>query len=110
MIDLIADARAMIASAPDVEQVVYRPHGGSTRAIDAIVDRDPPDSAGQVGASAPLVQVTVVNDATYGIASSEIDTGRDKIEVSDRHGKTATSRPIGRIVEHDAGVLVLEVR
>ena len=93
------------------ETVTYRPRTGDARSITAIVERGgPADLAPAAGGVAPLLRVRVANDSTTGISSDEIDTGGDRIDVAHRVGVAATTRPIVRIIEHDAASLLLELR
>lgn len=89
------------------ESVTYNPFGGTSRGIQAIVER--PDAEIHGNARTPVAIITVLNDATDGIASSEINVGKDTITVAPRFGKTADARPIIRIVEHNAVIVKLEV-
>lgn len=92
------------------ESVVYRPRTGAARTIRAIVDRQSyaaiPGLSQGIG---PNVTVHVLNSATLGISSTELDTGGDKMDVALRLGKTAETRVIARLVGHDAGMLDLEL-
>jgi hypothetical protein len=91
------------------ETVTYRPAHGRPRSIRAIVDRDAPSMFGDVGVT-PTIRVTVANDSATGISSRNVRTGSDQIDVSERSGEAAVSRKITRIVSHDEGMMVLEVR
>lgn len=117
--DLTADAPRFIAEFG--ENCVYVPGQGDARNIRAVIDRDPPAVINEATGKTltPFAVIHVVNSAdeqtvgslTFaGIASSEIDTGRDKVTYAARIGKTATSRPIKQIAESDAGILTLELR
>lgn len=90
------------------ETVVYRKANGTTRTIRAFVERAPAEPYGN--AAAAVISCQVINSATLGIASTEINTGTDSIEVAERAGLAAVARRIHRIVEHNAAVLKLEVR
>lgn len=88
------------------EAVTYKPNGGGSRSIDAIVNRNPPaaSEAASQGLIAPgRMLLTVENDATSGISTDEIDTGGDKVTVALRVGGTATDRPITQLVNDDGG-------
>lgn len=91
------------------EWVIYRPLNGIPRSVKAIVDRSPPESMSPHGL-APRMTVMVANDPSDGISSREIDTGGDMIDVADRVGCDATSRPIAQITSHDEGFITVEVR
>jgi hypothetical protein len=91
------------------ESATYKPAGGGSRSIQAIIDRD--DAAALVGlANSPLLIVRVKNSTTEGISASEIDTGGDKINLVVRLGETAQDRNITRILSQDQGMLELETR
>ena len=94
-----------------VETVVYTPAGGRPRSIDAVVNREPiaakPETPRGV---APRIEVTVRNDVTLGISSSEIDLGGDTVTLARRIGETAAARPVRRIVGQDAGAMTVELR
>lgn len=115
--NMIADAKRMI-DAFDPETLVYRPGTGAARNVKALVDREPPAGTPEVGqAISKAIRIAVVNQATDagddtygGISATEIDTGRDRIDVARRVGQTAVSRPFGAMVEQDGGMLNLEVR
>ena len=93
------------------EPVTYYPSGGGSRAIAADIIRDPPVRfEGTSRAYAPFMVVSVANDATTGISSSEIDKGGDKIDLPVKKGEIAQKRPLVQILTQDAGMLRLEVR
>lgn len=97
------------------ETVTYIPHrffGEALRAdreIQAVVIRDR-YIINTDGFRIPIWEVHVYNNSTDGIASDEIDTGGDMIELPPRDGKEAESRTITDIVSQDHGMLVLECR
>jgi len=95
------------------ESIVYLPAGGvgGRRPILAIVDRE--GQAGLPGVSrgnSPKTTITVANDSTTGISSSEIDTANDKAELALREGDPVYPHIITKIISEDAGMLTLEVR
>ena len=104
------DAAAMIDDFG--ESVVYRPRAGGTRTITAIVSRNQPGVMAETpnGSLMPENVVAVLNDSTRGIASTEIDTGGDQIDIVPRVGQSAVTKSIVRICDHDAAMLWLEVR
>jgi len=81
------------------------------RQITALVSRQPVDDLGDapVG-TAPRLTVNVRNNSTYGISSSEIDLGSDKVSVPVRIGEAAQERKLTKVISQDAGMLVLELR
>lgn len=110
-----ADGAAFIdADAMGGESVTYTKTDGTTRTITVIVDRRPPaksDSMGQI--ITPMALVHVRNDATYGIAASEVDVGGDTITLAMRPGATAVAHQIqwaDGSPQIDAGMLTFEIR
>ena len=93
------------------ESVTYKPAGGGTRDIVAIVIRESAvDMPGMDYISSPMIQVIVKNDSTEGITASEIDTGGDVISLAIRQGEAAQDRRINTISANDAISLTLEVQ
>lgn len=93
------------------EPIKYLPAGGGSRDITAIVDREPPaELEGMPGAHASRLVIGVANDSTDGISSSEINTGKDKAELTVRINETAVQKLITKIISQDAGMMKLEVR
>ena len=93
------------------EDVTYWPRAGGSRAIKAIVSRQTPEQLpGEARAHGMTITVTVENNATSGISSSEVDTGGDKIELARRIGETPIKRAINKILNQDAGMMELELR
>jgi hypothetical protein len=86
------------------ESVTYRPAAGGTRAITAIVTTDAASIAGLVeDVSQVKCVIKVLNNATTGIASSELNCGGDKIDAVLRNGDTADTLAIKLLVNDDAG-------
>jgi hypothetical protein len=85
--------------------------GEDGREILAIVERLEPSEieSAPFGHSVRL-EVSVKNNSTGGIASSEINLGFDKIKIADRIGETALLRRITNIIRQDKGMLRLELR
>ena len=93
------------------ETIVYKPRGGGSRSIEAVVTRAGAEGLGGAPAgNAPLSNILVKNDSTEGISSSEIDTGGDKVTIAHRIGDTAQDRRITNIIGQDCGMMTLEVR
>jgi len=81
------------------------------RQISALVNRQPAEGLGDMPeGTAPRLTINVRNDAAYGIYSSEIDLGRDKVSVPVRLGEAAQERKLSKILSQDAGMMVLELR
>lgn len=92
------------------ETVVYYPGDGYPRIVNAVIQRSPPSKIGDINAPVYDAAVIVRNDATYGISSTEINLGKDRIAYAERYGKAAITRSVTRIVEHDRHMMTLEVR
>jgi len=93
------------------ETVVYYPSGRLQRTILAIVTRQDNEKLPDLPhGRGPNITIAVANNSTIGIASSEIDTGLDQIELAVRIGQVKQNRPFARIIAQDAGFLKLEVR
>ena len=93
------------------EPIKYLPAGGGSRDITAIVDREPPaELEGMPGAHASRLVISVANDSTDGISSSEINISKDKAELTVRINETAVQKLITKIISQDAGMMKLEVR
>ena len=93
------------------EPITYLPKGGGRRSINAIVERNPPaifDAAGN--AVLPTITFRVFNSCRSGIASNEIDTGRDEIEMPLKVGDTVPKRfSIMTMLAQDSGVTHLAI-
>lgn len=106
-----SDATTVFVNSSDfAEAVTYVPSSGSTRSINAVVIRQTVAQVPEGGFDTPVFEVHVANSSTSGISSSEINVGADAISMPVRIGDTATNRTIVRLVDHDAGMLVLECR
>src|SRR5688572_23603326 len=88
--DVLKDDMQRAFCDPDIfgESVIYTKKSGTARTINAVVDRFPPQ-IGEGGMTAPSFIITVTNDATSGISSSEVDYGGDTITVAQRIGGVA---------------------
>jgi hypothetical protein len=93
------------------EPITYRPRAGGTRPIDAIVEREPPaiyDASGN--AIMPKAVIRVYNSCRSGIASNEVDTGGDEIEMPLKIGDALPKRMSVMVMQsQDSGVTVLAV-
>ena len=93
------------------ESVTYYPKAGGSRAITAVVTREQPAQVdGAPYGHTPKLSVQVINSATTGISSAEINTGGDEICIAVRAGETAERRRITKIVSMDHGMMELELR
>lgn len=94
------------------EPVTYWPRGENAgRVIEkAIVIRSPRSRIAESGNLAPHAEIKVYDDASRGIAASEIDTGGDEIEFSFEVGKAPTKHRITRRISISGGIVHLEVR
>jgi hypothetical protein len=87
------------------------PRGGGRRSIGAIVERNPPavfDASGN--AVMPTATIRVYNSCRSGIASSEVDTGKDEIEMVLKIGETIPKRfSLMTLLSQDSGVTHLAI-
>ena len=111
-----ADATLVFCQLDDfAETVTYRPHrffgeeARPDRTISAVVIRESETVLSEDGDTiVPVWEVHVANSVTLGIASEEIDTGRDQILLPPRDNETAEVRTIVRILSQDLGMLTLQ--
>ena len=101
-------AMAAFAAGGDTETVTYRPARGTAREIQALVDRSGREE--RTGAATPGFELTVLNDATHGVAAGELDSGGDVIEVAEQPGGAAIRRRVVQVIERDAEFLKVHVR
>ena len=91
------------------ESVTYYAGGtGAGRAVSALIERDVQVITDE-GVPALQTFITVTNDATIGISSTEIDTGRDKVSFSLRIGESPQIRQIATVASTDNGRVRFEV-
>ena len=93
---------------PGCDRVTYMPRSGTNRQILAVVTRNQAEQMpGVDGGNLPAFEILVENDSTNGIASDELDTGGDKIEL----GKRVFNRPViirlTELLNHDAGMCLI---
>ena len=83
----------------------------SQRSIKGIVDREPGETVSSSGDVVSYrILVEVANDATTGIAMSELDEGSNLIELYYREGDTTmTKLPVIQLIDAVGGVLRLKV-
>lgn len=101
--DTLSAAAGNFFLLPGFEMVTYYPATGDSRQISAVVTR--PES-GRI----PEINLLVLNSETEGISSELIDTGGDKIECAKRVGETPKKMRITKILNQDAGLLLLEAK
>lgn len=96
---------------PGAEYVTYFPITGASRRIQAVVKRPGPEQMdGLSGGQIEVMEVLVKNSSKNGIASDEVNTGGDKLEISLRDGKIPVKTPrITEILSQDAGMIKLKV-
>ena len=82
---------------PGTEYVTYFPASGAARRMQAVIFR-----SGEA-------EVLVKNSADGGIASTEVNTGGDKMELDLRAGKRPVTERITEIIDQDAGMMRLKV-
>jgi hypothetical protein len=109
--ETLAAAAATFMLLPGAEWIDYLPASGSKRRIQAVITRAGPESIGEFdGGSRPVFEILVINDSTDGVSSDELDTGGDKFEVAYNVNEIPRLVRILRLVNHDAGHLLLEVQ
>ena len=93
------------------ESITYLPYGGGARVISAIIDREPPAIFNPSGdAVLPKFVLRVRNSCKTGIASNEIDTGKDELEFIKQIGEAVPTRfSIAQMVSQDSGVTQIAV-
>ena len=93
------------------EPIKYVPSGGGKRSIAAIIERNPPaifDASGN--AVMPTATIRVYNSCRSGIASQELDTGKDEIEMLGKIGEQVPKRfSVMTLLAQDSGVTHLAV-
>lgn len=83
----------------------YNRDGDPVRNVSALVERGTPEIMAETGdVTTQAVIVRVDNDATTGIASTEIDTGGDEISVALNEGDTAQRRQVARVLSTHGGM------
>lgn len=102
---------------PGAEAVVILLADGTTRTVNAIVDRDPPEVIDGTGRSVrPTMTITLPNSSTTGLALSEADAhGKVKVRVAQRIGGATEDFPLrvpkpGTGPWQDAGMLTFDLR
>jgi hypothetical protein len=111
------DAAMFVTTSDFGESITYVPHryfgeeARSSRTINAVVEREQiAVLTDDVETVAPMFVVHVANNVTTGIASDEIDLGRDRLSFPKRDGTTAETFTILHLRSQDNGMLVLECR
>lgn len=108
---MLAAESAIFIDNLGAEAITYLPAAGGSRAIDALINREQPAETGDAPQGhAPLLTIVVINSATTGISSDEVDCGGDKVNLPVRLGETAQQRRITGIISQDSGMVKLEVR
>lgn len=93
------------------ETVTYHPRKGSPRSMSAVVVRELPQGMPfDPRAVRHVYEVHVANDATTGIDVTALDTGGDTFTVKQRLGGDDVKVAVMRLLQHDDGMLALEVR
>lgn len=106
-LELSADSFFLL---PDTETITYFPASGSSRQIKAVVDRPGPEQIGDFsGVQRDSIEILVRNSSAYGIASTEVDTGGDKVQIGIRVNRRPIMMRIVEILGQDAGMVNLKV-
>ena len=106
-LELSADAFFLL---PGSEYVTYFPASGASRKIRAVVNRPGPERIAEIGGGREVSEVLVKNSGDDGIASTEVDTGGDKIQMAARAGRVPVLMRITRVISQDAGMIKLKVQ
>lgn len=93
------------------EPAVYYPRSGVARPIVVVADRRGRDTAGEVrGVDARRILVQAIDRAADGIASTEIDTGGDEVEIGWRSDTdTPAKHRIVEVLDTGSGMVTLEL-
>lgn len=95
---------------PDTETITYFPVSGASRQIKAVVDRPGPEALGDLsGGQRENIEILVKNNGTDGIASTDVDTGGDKVQIGIRGNRRPIMMRITEILGQDAGMMKLKV-
>lgn len=91
------------------EPVVYYFAGGGSRSVNAIIERNPPAIFDQAGNPMQIdITIRVRRHATAGVLSSEVNRGRDYIDLKRHVDDAATTRfTVVRKLSDDGGVVTL---
>jgi hypothetical protein len=90
------------------ETVVYYPRDKSgSRVIRAMVERDIPEEIPGTEIVSQSIVIRVKNDSRDGIASEEVNTGGDTVEVPIRLGQKGELRRIARVISDSNGLVRL---
>lgn len=98
---------------PFGEWVYYHPSGGTPRRIKASVTRNPPEAIQSIPGDSPAVPLAILvvqNDFPAGIALTELNLRKDKVEYEVRLGEDPSEHTITELLGQDAAALTLEVR
>ena len=106
--DLIIESILADDDASPAEEITYTPATGTARTVRALVLRR--QTADYGNSVAPVLSVSVANDATSGISSTEINVGSDTITVAERPGATAVARNMGRLLTINSAYMTIELR
>jgi len=106
-LELSADSFFLL---PGTEYVTYFPGAGGSRRILAVINRPGPEQMDDLsGGQREVNEVLVKNNSVDGIASTEVDTGGDKMQVGIRDGTRPVMARIVEILSQDAGMMRLKV-
>ena len=106
-LELSADSFFLL---PGAGYVTYFPATGDPRRIQAVIDRPGPERTAELGGGRLVNEVLVKNSGSDGIASTEVDTRGDKIQMAPRDGARPVLMRITRIISQDAGMIKIKVQ
>lgn len=109
------DAQTVFLNSNEFAESVWYLKGGcqlsAGRCIRAVVNRQQPEATISIENRSirPVFGVLVANHATSGIASSEVDTGKDVLMLAERIGQADKTFAVVGIRQQDDGLVELEV-
>ena len=110
---VLANDAAFLADIDEFgESISYIKRDGTTRAIVGIVVRNVLRRIAGAPTPQPIspwIEVTVRNDATYGISTAEIDCGADAISLPRRIGESAATLQLVSIIHQDHGMVTIKL-
>lgn len=108
--DMMGEAFAPMMDLFGEPGVVYKKRTGVTRTISGMVDREAAEmpAGGSVGYR-PNVTLTVRDDATVGIAGTEVDRGTDRIQLPNGPGGQPQWFSVANIISQNAGLITLHL-
>jgi hypothetical protein len=102
------DASAIFTSTDDfAEAITYNFRTGTTRALNAIVNREPYSFFDATGNASMASMTIVIPTVVDGVLASEIDTGGDSVSLALKVGGTVVNKAVLAILNQDFGAIKL---